>query len=956
MPSLSASSPPPPPDLDAPYRLWDAAAAPATTGGSNSNGGGGGSGSGSGSDHSGVRVEELVDPAVRPDARFGHTATRDGHHVFVFGGVFLDGHIPRHRNDLWRLSCREWAWARVRLERAAAAPTPRSGHSASLAAAAASAGGARTLYVFGGCGNNGELNDTHALDLAAVERHFLRARTAIDSGGGGGSGATAADAAPPPPPPPLLDAPRWERVRTRHRPPPRRAGHSAALFDGKYLVVHGGRAPQGQLNDTWILHLATRAWVEVEVRSPPPPRWLHASCVLDNQLYVFGGGELRGHSVVDTSAIYAVPLRELVHKSHEGAAAVAAAGATTTAAAASPQTSRRSGAPRGAGPEWGVVEVSGAVPPPRRDAALCAHGAHGFFVHGGAASSAVSASPAGALDDAFFFDAKRRYWARLRPAAAAGLLPRRSGHVGVLLDGALLLVGGRVAPTATATATAAGAEGGGGGGSGGGDDPPQPPPLPTICALLHLASTELVQAEATAAADAVAVAAGGQGSLAASTSLALPPPPPPPPPLRQPSADGGKRRVPPGAASIGVVAERGFLAGKLDYRVLDRAMVRHHVEHEGRLLEERHGLDAAGCIKFSKISKAGGFGTVFRMKRLGNVLARVRRNLARAHEPCQTCGGPLDAVLLPCGHAAACVACGLDAVRRGDRCAACGGCVLGVERLFSTAYARLRNRVVVHTKDEEDSRRLRKSRVTAAAACDVGRIVCRRTTVVDAAGSDVVAAVSLDHSSSSSSDGSSDGGGGGPPGETDEQRRRRRQRRRQQRQQQRRRQRFLWNAPPNPRPRYTEKGAFASASCGGGEGGRTLLVPRPHQAQQEGGAGMAVIGAESGGKGASGRSLKVEEGGEDVDAAAAPGCERRVAVRIVPRLYALRNACMAQRAAQSVSNARSLRRTRCSSALLQQRPGSAVAAEVVEAGEDVVGGGGASFKRKSLWCTNTQQV
>eukprot|EP00754_Rhynchopus_humris_P040490 Rhum_TRINITY_DN23537_c0_g1::Rhum_TRINITY_DN23537_c0_g1_i1::g.178255::m.178255 len=170
MPSpSSASSSPPPQDLDAPYRLWDAAASGGSDGGAAAAAAtGGGSGS-SGSDASGVRVEELTDPAVRPDARYGHTATRDGHHVFVFGGVFLDGHIPRYRSDLWRLSCREWAWERVRLEGAAAAPTPRSGHSASVAAAAAAgsgaASGARTLYVFGGCGNNGELNDTHALDL-----------------------------------------------------------------------------------------------------------------------------------------------------------------------------------------------------------------------------------------------------------------------------------------------------------------------------------------------------------------------------------------------------------------------------------------------------------------------------------------------------------------------------------------------------------------------------------------------------------------------------------------------------------------------------------------------------------------------------------------------------------------------------------------------------------------------
>jgi hypothetical protein len=53
----------------------------------------------------------------------------------------------------------------------------------------------------------------------------------------------------------------------------------------------GGRGDPHDFNDTWSFNISTRKWTELQCTgSIPSPRGGHAAVLIDDVMYVFGGG------------------------------------------------------------------------------------------------------------------------------------------------------------------------------------------------------------------------------------------------------------------------------------------------------------------------------------------------------------------------------------------------------------------------------------------------------------------------------------------------------------------------------------------------------------------------------------------------------------------------------------------------------------------------------------------
>ena len=57
----------------------------------------------------------------------------------------------------------------------------------------------------------------------------------------------------------------------------------------------GGYDGTDNLNDTWSFYISTRKWIELQCTgSIPSPRTSHAAVLIDNVMYVYGGGTVGG--------------------------------------------------------------------------------------------------------------------------------------------------------------------------------------------------------------------------------------------------------------------------------------------------------------------------------------------------------------------------------------------------------------------------------------------------------------------------------------------------------------------------------------------------------------------------------------------------------------------------------------------------------------------------------------
>ncbi|CAE7130844.1 unnamed protein product, partial [Rhizoctonia solani] len=82
-------------------------------------------------------------------------------------------------------------------------------------------------------------------------------------------------------------------VETTGEVPSPRSFHQGVLANGRLIVWGGscsnGESPASTDNSTYSLNMATRHWTKLDIQPAPEARFLHSACLCGNKLVVFGG-------------------------------------------------------------------------------------------------------------------------------------------------------------------------------------------------------------------------------------------------------------------------------------------------------------------------------------------------------------------------------------------------------------------------------------------------------------------------------------------------------------------------------------------------------------------------------------------------------------------------------------------------------------------------------------------
>eukprot|EP01064_Diplonema_japonicum_P013587 TRINITY_DN21139_c0_g1_i1.p1 TRINITY_DN21139_c0_g1~~TRINITY_DN21139_c0_g1_i1.p1 ORF type:complete len:409 (+),score=52.18 TRINITY_DN21139_c0_g1_i1:46-1272(+) len=182
-----------------------------------------------------------------PQPRFGHTAVVHKGTMIVFGG-----RDNKCFDDLWLLCLTTKTWKSV--DQSAQKPIPRAGHTAVVHN--------DIMYIFGGVADhagvhNWWLNDLWALNLKTYE---------------------------------------WSRIPSLGcLTPDRRKGHTAVVHNNKMYVFGGGQDDANNslllFNDIWELDFETERWTACDYTGQiPVPRMYHTCVIGDhNNMILFGG-------------------------------------------------------------------------------------------------------------------------------------------------------------------------------------------------------------------------------------------------------------------------------------------------------------------------------------------------------------------------------------------------------------------------------------------------------------------------------------------------------------------------------------------------------------------------------------------------------------------------------------------------------------------------------------------
>lgn len=197
-------------------------------------------------------------------SRCNFSACAVGNRLVLFGGEGLNMQ-PMDDTFVLNLESANPEWHRVKV---ASSPPGRWGHTMS------SLNGS-WLVVFGGCGQQGLLNDVFVLDLDAQQ-------------------------------------PAWKEV-TGGAPPLPRSWHSSCIVDGSKLVVSGGCSASGVLlSDTFLLDLTKERpmWREIP-SSCVPPRLGHTLSVYGRtKILMFGGLAKSGSLRLRSCDTYTIDVEE----------------------------------------------------------------------------------------------------------------------------------------------------------------------------------------------------------------------------------------------------------------------------------------------------------------------------------------------------------------------------------------------------------------------------------------------------------------------------------------------------------------------------------------------------------------------------------------------------------------------------------------------------------------------
>lgn len=175
-----------------------------------------------------------------PMARSYHSlvALDTSQKLLLFGGVDASLQLL---GDLHEVEVLNPVWASV--SATGSAPAARKGHSMT-------ASSSRHVYLFGGEGASGLLNEAHQL---------------------------------------LTDTYEWSSLQTAGEIPLGRKGHAAVILDRR-LFIFGGTGPSGNLNDLSSLNLDSLRWSSPRaLGGAPGGRWGPAAASIASDLVVYGG-------------------------------------------------------------------------------------------------------------------------------------------------------------------------------------------------------------------------------------------------------------------------------------------------------------------------------------------------------------------------------------------------------------------------------------------------------------------------------------------------------------------------------------------------------------------------------------------------------------------------------------------------------------------------------------------
>ncbi|KAJ1625164.1 hypothetical protein T492DRAFT_911127 [Pavlovales sp. CCMP2436] len=305
--------------------------------------------------------------SAQPSARFHHrAAAMSADRAYVFGN--RDKHY-KVMGDLWMLRCDSAATGTAAWELVAPSsehtPTARIAATLSLVSLSDSAH-SMGLLLFGGYGGSSFRDDAWLFDTCTAARTMLLPHTA-----------QAADAS------------------VRHDA---RDGHLAITHNNSSeVVIFGGMADEGYLNDVLSFRVRTCQWTRHECAGASPSlRRDHSACRVAESMYVFGGNT--GGNLLNDLWEYALDARAWTQ----------------------------------------VVSAGGSAPSPRFGHLLVPLG-NRLLVFGGMNTN--SPFEANSLDSALHcFDLQRRWWSDV---TVGGEHPRaRSDHAAIPCGGGVLIFGG----------------------------------------------------------------------------------------------------------------------------------------------------------------------------------------------------------------------------------------------------------------------------------------------------------------------------------------------------------------------------------------------------------------------------------------------------------------------------------------------------------------------------------
>ncbi|XP_037935608.1 leucine-zipper-like transcriptional regulator 1 homolog [Teleopsis dalmanni] len=239
-----------------------------------------------------------------PAPRYHHSAVVHGSSMFIFGGYTGDIHSNSNltnKNDLFEYKFQSAMW--VEWKFSGRMPVPRSAHGAAIYD--------NKMWIYAGYDGNARLNDMWTLNLNGsnhqweqIEQKGDRPPTCCNFPAAvardcmyvfsGQSGLQITNS--------LFEfhfkTKTWRRISNEHVlrgassiPPSRRYGHTMVHHD-RFLYVFGGSADSTLPNDLHCYDLDTQVWsvITPEANSDVPSgRVFHASAVIGDAMYIFGG-------------------------------------------------------------------------------------------------------------------------------------------------------------------------------------------------------------------------------------------------------------------------------------------------------------------------------------------------------------------------------------------------------------------------------------------------------------------------------------------------------------------------------------------------------------------------------------------------------------------------------------------------------------------------------------------